>query len=71
MGDATLVLKYSAEENGVVHKGTTSATYKVVPAVNPDQKYKITAEQPANGTLTLSSETAKEGETVTIKVEPE
>ena len=71
VGDATLVLKYSAEENGVVHKGTTSATYKVVPAVNPDQKYKITAEQPANGTLTLSSETAKEGETVTIKVEPE
>lgn len=70
VGDATLVLEYSAEENGVVHKGNISATYKVVPAVNPDQKYKITAEQPANGTVTLSSETAKEGETVTIKVEP-
>lgn len=71
VGEATLVFEYSVEENGVVHQGRTSATYQVTSAVNPEQKYKITAKQPDNGVLSLSSETAKEGETVTIKVEPQ
>ena len=48
---------------------TMNETQEVNAPEQMDQKFHITVVQPEAGTVTLSSNTAKEGETVTVKVE--
>ncbi len=50
---------------------TLTARWAAIPVVEPDPSYEVTIEQSENGTVSVSPESAKEGDAVTITLTPD